>query len=124
MQKRFSNVYAIILALQILTCKEVRSYDQEGFYPPPTNWEPTTFAMKDVYSKEEEDSQALNSSEITGGHSLPTFLDYACYPFSVFFTHPPAARDMNKFRVPIFHAWQFTLRLLKDAMGIAAMVEL
>ena len=33
---------------------------------PPTYWKPAAYTMKDEYSKEEEESQALNGSEITG----------------------------------------------------------
>ena len=54
--------------LRYLLVKKKEPMTKKASTPPPTNWKPATYTMKYKYSKEEEESQALNGSEITGRH--------------------------------------------------------
>ena len=55
---------------------------------------------------------------------LPTIFDSRDNLFSVFFAHPPSARNVYKVSIPVFHTRQVAFRFFEDAVSIAAVMEL
>lgn len=84
----------LICGLSCSTYFRVRKNDpmtRKACTPPPTDWQPAGYAMKDKNPKEEDESQTIYGCEISGRHFYyqPFFITSTIFSLSSLLTHQP-----------------------------------